>query len=301
MALELVLFDPIAVVTVSVKGAPKFMARLFASDVSKIETNSVERTVMLNASGGIIGTALVIRTAFDAYEIVLVGEGADVSQAWIHQMSAAFDAELQVRTQSGFYYAGMMPVENLVLAPLTAKEQEGITFLNLRWISLVTGPQVNIKALSENLVANGAKKGEQSGFDALRILAREPALGMEFDESTSPLEAGFENVPDFSDPDRIFVGRALTEARYKKGDYPKLHLVAFETAFDPALLVEAPAIIVKDTACQLTSIARIPEIPLTAGLVSLPSSVQIGEHVACDIKTDPRSYCDKALVIDPQI
>ena len=297
----MVLFAPVPVVTVSVKNAPKFMARLFASDVSKLSSGQVERTVMLNASGGIIGPAYVVRTDVDAYEIVLAGEGADVRQAWIHQVSAAFDAELAVTTQSGFYYAGEMPVKDLALAPLTAKAAQGISFLNLRWISLVTGPEANIAALFENLVDHGAKRGEQSGFDALRILAREPAQGLEYDESTSPLEAGFEDVPDFADPDRIFIGRALTEARFKENQYPRLHLVAFETAFDPELLIEVPTIVVDDMACQLTSIARIPEMPLTAGLVSLPAGVQIGENVACDVKTEPRSYCSKALVAGPQI
>ena len=78
MALEMVLFTPVPVVTVSVKNAPKFMARLFASDVSKLASGEVERSVMLNASGGIIGPAYVMRTDVNAYEIVLAGEGADV-------------------------------------------------------------------------------------------------------------------------------------------------------------------------------------------------------------------------------
>ena len=301
MALEMVLFTPVPVVTVSVKNAPKFMARLFASDVSKLASGEVERSVMLNASGGIIGPAYVMRTDVNAYEIVLAGEGADVRQAWIHQVSAAFDAELTVTTQTGFYYAGQMPVKELAVAPMAAKVSEGITFLNLRWISLVTGPEANITALFDNLIQAGAKKGEQSGFDALRILAREPAEGLEYDESTTAMEAGFEDVPDFTDPERIFIGRALTEARFKEGNSPRLHLVAFETAFDPSLLIDVPTIIVGDMACQLTSIARIPEMPLTVGLVSLPAVVKVGENVPCDVKTDPRSFCSKALVVDPQI
>ena len=50
-----------------------------------------------------------------------------------------------------------------------------------------------------------------------------------------------------------------------------------------------------------SGIARIPEIPLTAGLVRLPYTVNVGEHVAADVKTDPRSYCEKALVVDAQV
>ena len=301
MALEMVLFAPTAVVTLTVKNAPKFLARLFASDVAKLATGSLERSVMLNAQGGVIGSAYVVRTDVNDYEIVLAGEGIDVREAWIHQVSAAFDAEISVAEQSGFYYAGQMPVKDLETAPMTTKIAEGITFLNLRWISLVTGPEANIQALFDNLVANGAKKGEQSGFDALRILACEPATGLEYDESTNVMEAGFGDVPDFSDPERIFIGRALTEARMKEGNSPQLHLVAFEAAIDPALLVDVPTVVVDDMACQLTSIARIPEIPLTAGLVSLPASVKVGENVACDVKTDPRSFCKKALVVDAQI
>ena len=267
MALNLVLFQPQPVTVLTVKKAPKFLARLTASDLSKLAVGSLERTVMLNASGGIIGTVIAVRTETDTYELFLYGDKADVREAWIRQVSAAFDAEIEGRHLCGFLYAGEMPVDAAKTTPNTAKEESEISFLNLRWIQLVTGPEANIKALHENLTAAGAQAGAQEGLDALRIL---------------------------SDPERIFIGRALTEARFKAGGYDRMHLVAFETAFDPALLVDVPMIVMGDTGYQLTSIARIPEIPLTAGLVRLPYTVNVGEH-------DPRSYCEKALVVDAQV
>lgn len=189
MALNLVLFQPQPVTVLTVKKAPKFLARLTASDLSKLAVGSLERTVMLNASGGIIGTVIAVRTETDTYELFLYGDKADVREAWIRQVSAAFDAEIEGRHLCGFLYAGEMPVDAAKTTPNTAKEESEISFLNLRWIQLVTGPEANIKALHENLTAAGAQAGAQEGLDALRILAKEPAEGLEFDENTSPWSA----------------------------------------------------------------------------------------------------------------
>ena len=156
-------------------------------------------------------------------------------------------------------------------------------------------------ALQAWILKAGAKKGEKTGWDALRIFAREPAAGLELDEGSSPLETGLEDALDFDDPDRIFIGRALTEARFKAGAYERMQLVAFDVAFDPNLLVEVPNVIVGDTAYPCTSIARVPEGPFTVALVRLPQSVNIGDRVPVDVKTDPRTQCEAALVIDKQI
>ena len=74
---------------------------------------------------------------------------------------------------------------------------------------------------------------------------------------------------DFEDPERIFIGRALTEARAKTGKHLRMQLVAFDVAFDPSLLVEVPMIEVEDNLYPMTSIARVPEGPYTVGLVRL--------------------------------
>ena len=117
MALNLVLFQPQPVTVLTVKKAPKFLARLTASELSKLAVGSLERTVMLNASGGIIGTVIAVRTETDTYELFLYGDKADVREAWIRQVSAAFDAEIEGRHLCGFLYAGEMPVDAAKTTP----------------------------------------------------------------------------------------------------------------------------------------------------------------------------------------
>lgn len=301
MALDLVIFDNTPVTILKIKGAGKFLARLLTSDVSKLAVGGVERTVAMTATGGVLGTLWAARTALDAYELILVGEETDALQAWIRQVSVAFEAEVGCETLSGFYFVGKFPVDGIHLEPAHMVESLGMRFIDMGWMCLAVGPKENIEAMSCNLLKAGAKKGEKTGWDALRIFAREPAAGLELDEGSSPLETGLEDALDFDDPDRIFIGRALTEARFKAGAYERMQLVAFDVAFDPNLLVEVPNVIVGDTAYPCTSIARVPEGPFTVALVRLPQSVNIGDSVPVDVKTDPRTQCEAALVIDKQI
>ena len=281
MALDLVIFNETPVTILKVQGAEKFLARLLTSDVTKLAVGGVERSVAMNATGGVLGTPWVARRATDAYEIILAGDETDALQAWIRQVSVAFEADVGVEVLAG--------------------ESLGIRFIDMGWMCLAIGSEANIKALSNNLIKAGAKKGEQTGWDALRIFAREPAAGLELDESSSPLETGLEGALNFDDPDRIFIGRALTEARFKAGNYDRMQLVAFDVAFDPALLVEVPYVVLNGTQYPCTSIARVPEGPFTVALVRLPQEVKIGDRVPVDVKTDPRTHCEAALVVDKQI
>ena len=137
-------------------------------------------------------------------------------------------------------------------------------------------------------------------IEALRILAREPAYGLEYDETTSPLEAGLEDALNFDDASRVFIGRALTEARKEKGDFERLNLVVFNVAFDPATLTELPLIIVGDLGYQPTSLVRIPDMNMTAALVRLPHSVEIGTNLDALVKTNPESGAKSVLVLAPQ-
>lgn len=301
MALELVLFDKIPVTVLKVRGTGKFLARLLTSDVTKLPVGGIERSVMMNATGGIIGLPCVARVDNDAYELILWGDEADAQQAWVRQVSVAFDAEVECETLSGVPYVGTMPIDGLKLEENHYINNSGIRFMNLGWMCMVIGADDAMASLRNNLLAAGAKKGEQTGFDALRIFAREPAMGLEISEGVSPLEAGLIEAVDFSDPDRIFIGRALTEARFKSGNFYKLQLIAFDVPFDPNLLIEVPYVIVDDVEYPLTSIARIPEGPYTVGLVRVPSSVDIGSRVHTKVMTDPRTTCEAALVIDRQL
>lgn len=301
MALDTVLFKTVAVTMIDVAGQAAFLARLFAGDVTKIPVGGVQRCVMLNASGGVIDTVLVARMGTDAYKLFLTGAKADAREAWIRQVSVAFDAEPVSTKLSAFHFVGEIPVKELSLAKGQFCEKAGVILMNLGWTQLVVGEAASVAALFDNLVSLGAKIGADAGLTALRILAREPEPDLEFDESTSPLEAGLEDCVDFSDTARIFIGRALTEARFEAKKHEKLQLVAFDFAFEPETLTESPLIVSGDLGYELTSIVRLPEMPLTVGLVRLPYGVAVGDKLKCIVKTDPVVSCPEVLVIEPQV
>ena len=79
--IELVLFEKAPVTVLTVDGAGKFLARLLAGDVKKIPEGGVVRSVMMNATGGIIGVPWVARTGNTSYELILAADNADAEQA----------------------------------------------------------------------------------------------------------------------------------------------------------------------------------------------------------------------------
>jgi len=296
--METVFFPMRPMTVLDVNAAPKFLARLLASDASKVPEGGVVRSVMLTATGGVLGTVLLARAGEQRYCLYLPDENADVLEAWVRQVSKAFDAEVVTRKIHCLPFLGTLSGE----APAKGRIVQGqeVTLINRGWVCYAVGTQESLTALQGKLVAAGMQCGEAGVLEALRILAREPATGLEFDEATSPLEAGLEDVPDFTDPARVFIGRALTEARAEKGGYEKLQLVAFDVAFDPAQLTEVPLVIVGELGYQPTSIARIPDMNLTVCLVRLPSGVSVGDTLPALVKTDPQTRSKAVLVIAPQ-
>ncbi|MCF0253613.1 MAG: hypothetical protein HUK26_04690 [Duodenibacillus sp.] len=301
MALDNVLFECEPVTVLTVRGAERFLARLVASDLSRLTSGHARRTVMLNATGNVIGKLYAVRTDADAVRLVIAGEDADAREAWVRQVAAAFDAEVAGDKGAAFCYTGALPVQGLQLEPGGAAESLGLVFMRLKGVSMVAGPAEAVQALRANLLQAGARAGDAALRELMRILACEPAAGQEFDsEEDSPLECGFEDAVDLEDASRVFIGRALTEARKAAGNHAALRLVAFEKAIDPGRLTETPYVFAGEEAYPFSSLARIEDMGLTAGLVRLPLSVGIGSSVALQAVAGGQVLCDKGLVLAPQ-
>ena len=298
MALNMVYFPIRSVTVLTIEAAPKFLARLITSDAKKLVQGSVVRTALLNATGGLLGTVLLTRVGQETYKLYLTDDNADALEAWIRQVSQAFDAEVVSGKVPMMPYlgdfAGQAPSRGYF------EKKTHVTLINRGWISYAVGPEDALKSLIKQLTDAGVEEGPVETIEALRVMAREPASGLEYDETTSPLEAGLEDALDFSDSDRIFIGRALTQARFEAKDYERLHLVAFNVPFDPATLTEMPLVVVGELGYQPTSLVRIPEMNLTASLVRLPPSIEIGTTLDALVKTDPPCNAKSVLVVSPQ-
>lgn len=298
MALNMVYFPIRSVTVLTIEAAPKFLARLITSDATKLMQGSVVRTALLNATGGLLGTVLLTREGQETYKLYLTDDNADALEAWIRQVSQAFDAEVLSEKVPMMPYLGDFAGQ----APLRGhfEKKTHVTLINRGWISYAVGPEDALKSLIKQLTDAGVEEGPVETIEALRVMAREPAPGLEYDETTSPLEAGLEDALDFSDSDRIFIGRALTQARFEAKDYERLHLVAFNIPFDPAALTEMPLVVVGELGYQPTSLVRIPEMNLTASLVRLPPSIEIGATLDALVKTEPPCNAKTVLVVSPQ-
>lgn len=284
----------------SIKGAPKFLARISVSNLTRLSAGSCRRTVMLNATGGVLGALYAARTADGECRMVLLGDHADAREAWVRQVAAAFDDEVEKSGDTAFFYTGELPITGLQVPPHGALLSSGLLFLDLGWARLVVGPGDAVRALHANLIKAGIAQGDEASLDALRILAREPAEGSEYEEGANPYEAGFADAIDFDDATRVFIGRALTEALHTSGDYKKLNLVAFERPFDPNVLTAIPRIKVGNSFYELTSITHVPDMQLTAGLVALPAAVEEGASLPCEVKAAPAVACRQVRVLGPQ-
>ena len=298
MALDVVYFPKFQVTMLSVEGDARFLARLLVSDASKLKEGSLIRTALLNATGGVLGTALLARIDTTHYVTLFLEENADALEAWARQVSQAFDATVKIEKLQALPFLGDLAGE----APTRGRciKKTKLSLFNRGWITYAVGNDEAVDELVGKLRAAEARAGDPAMIEALRILAREPAYGLEYDETTSPLEAGLEDALDFENPARVFIGRALTEARNEKDDFERLNLVVFNAAFDPATLVELPLIIVGELGYQPTSLVRIPDMNMTAALVRLPHTVEIGTNLDALVKTNPASAAKSVLVLAPQ-
>ncbi len=298
MALDVVYFPKSQVTVLSVEGDPRFLARLLTSDASKLAEGTICRTALLNATGGVLGTALLARFDATHYVVLFLEENADALEAWARQVSQAFEATVKIEKLQALPFLGDLAGE----APnrYCCIKKTKLSLFNRGWITYAVGKDEAVDELTRKLKAAEARFGDPAMIDALRILAREPAYGLEYDETTSPLEAGLEDALNFEDASRVFIGRALTEARKEKGDFERLNLVVFNASFDPATLTELPLIIVGELGYQPTSLVRIPDMNMTAALVRLPHTVEIGTNLEALVKTSPASAAKSVLVLAPQ-
>lgn len=298
MALDVVYFPKVSVTVLSVEGDARFLARLLTSDASKLAEGALTRTALLNATGGVLGTALLSRFDATHFAVLFLEENADALEAWARQVSQAFEATVKIEKLQALPFLGDLAGEAPARGCCIKKTK--LSLFNRGWMTYAVGCDEAVDELTQKLKTAEARAGDPAMIEALRILAREPAYGLEYDETTSPLEAGLEEALDFEDPARVFIGRALTEARKEKGDFEKLNLVVFNAPFDPAALTELPLIIVGDLGYQPTSLVRIPDMNMTAALVRLPHTVEIGTNLDALVKTEPATAAKSVLVLAPQ-
>ena len=276
----------------------KLLRRLLASDAEKLAPGQAFRSVLLNASGGIMLEACAAARPGNVWELVLSPAGADAGLAWMRQVAIAFDAEVQsLESGRAFWLAGPEARGLLEKAGVEAPREgsvkdvkrEGEAFLSVAafpGLFLIAGDAASASDFWLRLKAAGAVPAGERAFEALRVALCLPAAGAEYDESTSPLECGMGERVDFSDPSRMFIGRALTEARSRSGVRCRLGLLEIESGAAAEDLIEAPDVSIEGNDAEgglITSWVKTDDKVLALAL--LPAATAEGARAAVSVKT----------------
>lgn len=209
-------FSPRYVIEVTDEAGVSFLRRLLTVDVKTIGRGHVKQGFILNALGAVTDFAWVahLRDSDTHYRVVFE---SPETLAWMHQVAKAFDEEfvtLQMHVAMIFGNAavtvlnGKMPADS-ALAEVNLQGNV-LTLMRCGAITLVTGEKTGIEALTQ-----GVNVIDEMTANTLGILAGLPqSMDWMNGETTPDMLAGAPYV-DFSDSSRMFIGRALTEARMK--------------------------------------------------------------------------------------
>ncbi len=266
----------------------KLLRRLVAADAAKFAEGEAFRAPMLSASGCVM-QELRVAVLRNAWEVLFFPGNADAGAAWARQAAVSFDAEVRIlEGRAGFWLGGPKAREVLAAAGLEAPREgrftsvsESSRILGFPGIFLAEGTAKEIGALREKLLQAGASPIGDEAWELARISCGIPEPGAEYDESSSPLECGLGDGVDFSDPSRVFIGRALTEARARAGVRCRLGLLdlkadaeAQDLEADPETEVEGNS----EEAGIITSWSRTGDGRVLA-LALLPASSRAGGAV----------------------
>lgn len=201
--------------------ATAFLRRLLTTDVKELPTGGVIQSFVLNALGLVTDFVTVAHVQEKHYRIIF--QSID-TLAWMHQVAKAFDVDLiEPKVHSAVIFG--------------TKRQELFSVLPNRCAEVEhDGEKLLVIALPNRLIVQGAasaidalKSDKTLSLDAmavnsLLILANEPHALDWMSGDVTPTAIGGAQYLNFNDPARMFIGRALTEARYR-AETPKKAVV----------------------------------------------------------------------------
>lgn len=203
--------------TVEVKDAQgvAFLRRLLTIDVKNIHRGEVRQSFILNALGLITDFVWVahLPDSDDHYRVIF--QSLD-TLAWMHQVAKAFDEDFtQIETTSALLFTEQSdsPHGSLTDGKVqTMKTGKGeILLMRVGQMSLLQGPAEAFAGFNHP----GIEKLDELAALTLSYTAARPlSFGWQASDLMPPDLDGAHFI-DFSDPSRMFIGRALTEARLK--------------------------------------------------------------------------------------
>jgi aminomethyltransferase len=238
-------------VMVTGKDALAFAQYLVTNDVDTLEDTQVLYGMMCNEAGGVVDDLLVYRMEADRVLFVINASNVDKDYAWMKKCAQGFDVSLENQSDQTAQLAIQGPLAEEILQTLTETDLTGITFFHCREDVMIKGKTCLVSRtgytgedgfevyckpedaadLATAILEAGSDKGLiPCGLgcrDTLRFEACLPLYGNEFDDTISPLEAGFGFFVKL-DVEADFVGKAALKEQKDQGLTRRL--VGFEMA-----------------------------------------------------------------------
>ncbi len=210
-----------------------FIQKLTTNDASKLEVNQCQYSLLCNEKGGVIDDILVYRLA-DSYRLVVNASNTDKVMAWLKK-NLTQEVELKDLKESLTLISAQGPASAAMLSPYFSKKLslikknrciEGLLFEKKVLLSRTgyTGEDgfeifceiADAPLIWQKLLELGAIPCGLGARDTLRLEAALPLYGHEYNEQTSPLDAGYAWAVKFNKEN--FVGKKELE----KGAHKKL-------------------------------------------------------------------------------
>lgn len=203
-----------------------FLRRLLTVDVKNIHRGEVSQSFILNALGLITDFVWVahLPDSDDHYRVVF--QSLD-TLAWMHQVAKAFDEDFTtLRVSSALLFAEETNSPHGMIADCkvqTIKTGKGnVLAMRVGKMTLLQGEQ---DAFSNFTHPGITLLDDLSAMTLVYASAHPLAFAWEV-KDLMPSDVNGAEFIDFSDPARMFIGRALTEARLKASEHKKAVVVS---------------------------------------------------------------------------
>lgn len=223
--------------TVTGPQALDLIQHVTVNDVSKVHLGQAQYSAMCLESGGIVDDLLVYRFE-DRYMLVVNASNKDKDLAWIQRHAAAFDVDVQDRSDATALLALQGPAAREILRPLVDIDVDDVAYYHFADGSVAgvhaviagtgyTGEDgfelyVDVedaagvwRAILEQGRDGGLKPAGLGARDSLRLEMGYALYGNDLDEEHTPLEAGLGWITKLDKGD--FIGREALMRQKEEG------------------------------------------------------------------------------------
>ena len=198
-----------------------FLRRLLTVDVKNIHRGEVRQSFILNALGLITDFVWVAHLPDADEHFRVVFQSLD-TLAWMHQVAKAFDEDFKtIKTANALLFADQTNTPHGLLADgkvqVMKTGQGDVLVMRVGNMSLLQGEE----KVFENFTHPGIEMLDELSALSLCYAQGRPLAFAWQAQDMMPADMDGSRFIDFSDPARMFIGRALTEARLKAGEAKK--------------------------------------------------------------------------------